>query len=172
MKFITMQIFIIVALADNYVIGINNRLPWRLPADLKHFRDLTYGKNIVMGRKTYESIGKALPGRRNIVLSKNKNFRCDQCEVYDSLEKVFSVLKHKEEEIFIIGGTEIYKEALLFATKMYLTFVHAHFNGDAYFPKWNDDEWREIERRDFIADKKNIYNYSFVVLERVSNFSL
>lgn len=162
-----MQIFIIAALADNYVIGINNKLPWHLPADLKHFRNLTYGKNIVMGRKTYESIGKALPGRRNIVLSKNKEFKANGCKVYGSLEEVFTVLRDTQEEVFIIGGTELYKEALVFATKMYLTFVHANFIGDAYFPQWDVNEWREVEHQDFAADENNIYNYSFVILQRI-----
>lgn len=160
-----MQIIIIAALADNYTIGINNKLPWHLPADLKHFREITLNKVIIMGRKTYESIGKALPNRRNIVLSNNPFFKPADCEVYSSLPQVLSAVESCAE-VFIIGGTEIYKAALPLATKMYLTFVHDNFIGDAYFPHWNEKEWEISERQDFQPDENNIYAYSFAVLER------
>jgi dihydrofolate reductase len=160
-----MQIIIIAALADNYTIGINNKLPWHLPADLKHFREITLNKVIIMGRKTYESIGKALPNRRNIVLSKNISFKPADCEVYSSLEQALIAVESCTE-VFIIGGTEIYKAAMPIATKMYLTFVHDNFIGDAYFPQWNEKEWEISERQDFQPDENNIYAYSFVVLKR------
>lgn len=149
-----MQIIIIAALTDNYVIGINNKLPWHLPADLKHFHEITSGKPVIMGRKTYESIGKILPGRRNIILSHNKRFKCKECEVYDSFKKAFAALKNCQE-VFIIGGAKLFKKALPLTEKMYLTFVHDNFEGDTYFPKWNTDEWQEIQRRDFKSDEKN-----------------
>jgi dihydrofolate reductase len=166
-----MQIIIIAALADNYVIGSNNQLPWHLPSDLKHFRDLTLGKPIVMGRKTYESIGKALPGRRNIVLSKNKDLIAIGCEVYSSLEQALVMVKSCPE-VFIIGGTAIYEQVLPLADKMYLTLVHGDFIGDIYFPKWNTKSWRILERQDFQPDQNHAYAYSFVVLKRVMSTEL
>jgi dihydrofolate reductase len=162
-----MQISIIAALADDYLIGSNNKLPWQMPADLQHFKELTYGKPVIMGRKTYASIGKPLPGRRNIVISRNEALQCPGCEVYDSLAKALAAVQDSPE-VMIIGGAEIYKQALPLADKMYLTFVHGTFIGDAYFPKWNPANWQEIERKDFAADAKNPYPYSFVILERKS----
>ena len=128
-----MQISIIVALADNRLIGGNNKLLWHLPADLQYFKSITLGKPIIMGRKTYESIGKPLPGRRNIVISRNKQFKCQVCEVYDSLSKALAALQDYAE-VMIIGGAEIYQQALPIADKMYITIVHHAFTGDAYFP--------------------------------------
>ena len=162
-----MQISIVAALADDYLIGSNNKVPWQIPADLQHFKKLTYGKPIIMGRKTYASIGKPLPGRKNIVISRNKEFECAGCEVYDSLPKALAAAKDCAE-VMVIGGTEIFKQALPLADKMYLTLVHDTFTGDTYFPKWNPDKWQEIERKDFAADEKNTYPYSFIILERKS----
>jgi dihydrofolate reductase len=162
-----MQISIIAALADDYLIGSNNKLPWQMPADLKHFKELTLNKPVIMGRKTYASIGMPLPGRKNIVISRNKDLQCPGCEVYDSLAKALAAVQDCAE-VMIIGGAEIYKQALPLADKMYLTFVHGTFIGDAYFPKWNPVNWQEIERKDFAADAKNPYPYSFVILERKS----
>lgn len=162
-----MQIAIIAALANNNVIGNNNKLPWHLPADLKHFKEITLGKPIIMGRKTYESIGKALPGRRNIVITRDVNWQCADCEIYHSLREVLSAVKECDE-VMVIGGAEIYQEVLPLADKMYLTFIHYDFIGDTYFPNWNPDEWQEIEHADYPADEKNPYPYSFVVLQRLS----
>lgn len=160
-----MQISIIAGMTDDGLIGVDNKLPWHLSADLRRFKAITMGKPIIMGRKTHESIGKPLPGRRNIVISRDEDFRCAGCEVYHSLQEAFEALKDCAE-VIIIGGAEIYKQALPLANKMYLTFVHHHFEGDKYFPKWNAKEWQEIEHADYAADEKNPYPYSFVVLER------
>ncbi|KPJ67701.1 MAG: hypothetical protein AMJ43_03440 [Coxiella sp. DG_40] len=160
-----MQISIIAGMADDRLIGVDNRLPWHLSADLRRFKAITMGKPIVMGRKTHESIGKPLPGRRNIVISRDEDFKSAGCEVYHSLQEAFEALK-ESEEVMIIGGAEIYKQTLPLANKMYLTFIHHHFEGDKYFPKWNAEEWREVEHADYPADEKNPYPYSFVTLER------
>ena len=160
-----MQISIIVALANNNVIGNNNKLPWHMPADLKHFKANTLCKPIIMGRKTYETIGKALPGRRNIVVTHDKSWRCTDCEIYHSLREAFAAVKECAE-VMAIGGAEIYKAILPLADKMYLTFIHHDFVGDAYFPSWDAHEWQEIEHIDCPADEENPYFYSFVILQR------
>lgn len=160
-----MRISIIAALATNNVIGDGSRMPWHLSADLQRFKAITTGKPIIMGRKTYKSIGKPLPNRRNIVISRDKNLKIPGCEVYNSLEDALHAVKNSAE-VMIIGGAEIYKQALQMAQKMYLTLIHQDFEGNVYFPKWNKEEWQEIERENFPADEKNPYAYSFVVLER------
>jgi dihydrofolate reductase len=161
-----MQISIIAALADNKVIGKDNKLPWHMSADLKHFKAITFGKPVIMGRKTYESLGKALPGRRNIVVTHNKTWQSTGCEIYHSLEAALQAVEDYAE-VMILGGAEIYKQALPLADRMYLTFIHHDFVGDTYFPKWNADEWQEIEHVDYPADEKNPYPYSFVILQRI-----
>ncbi len=162
-----MQIAIIAALGNNNIIGRDNKLPWHLPADLKHFKEITLGKPIIMGRKTYESIGKTLAGRRNIVVTRDTNWQYADCEIYHSLREVFLAVKECGE-VMVIGGAEIYKEVLPLADKMYLTFIHHDFIGDTYFPNWDPNEWQEIDRADYPADEKNSYPYSFVVLQRLS----
>lgn len=180
-----MLISIIAAVGKNRVIGHKNTLPWHLPADFAHFRELTLGKPIVMGQKTFESIGKPLPGRKNIVISDNQNFNPEGVTVTRSLEEaekaaelfyapeVFPngpeaprALRAQEPEVMICGGALIYKQFLPRADKMYLTLIHAEFGGDAYFPEWNPDEWQEISRKDHQADEKNSVDYSFITLER------
>ncbi len=161
-----MQISIIAGMADDRLIGVDNKLPWHLSADLQRFKAITMGKPIIMGRKTHESIGKPLPGRRNIVITHDKSFKSVGCEVYHSLQEAFEALK-EYAEVMIIGGAEIYKQTLPLANKMYLTFIHHYFEGDKYFPKWNAEEWREVEHTDYAADEKNPYPYSFVVMERI-----
>ena len=158
-----MQISIIAAIAQNLVMGIDNHIPWHLPADLKHYKALTFGKPIIMGRKTFESIGKALPGRRNIVISRQENIHYPDCEVYSSVKTALAKLQDYPE-VMIIGGTKIYQEALTLADKMYLTIIQHDFVGDTYFPKWNKNEWQEVTRKDFPASKKFPYVYSFVTL--------
>lgn len=160
-----MQISIIVALTDDLLIGGNNQLVWRLPADVQYFKRITLGKPIIMGRKTYESIGRPLPGRRNIVISRDKDLQLSGCEIYDSLDKTLAAVKDSPE-VMIIGGAEIYKDALPITDIMYLTFIHHKFHGDTYFPPWNSDEWEEIEHRDCEPDEVNKYAYSFVTLRR------
>jgi dihydrofolate reductase len=161
------KISIIAAIAANGIIGRNNSLVWHLPADLKHFQKLTLDKPIIMGRKTFEAIGKPLPGRRNIVISRDPLRNCPDCGFYASLNDALAAV-NDYPEVMIIGGADIYQLALPIAEKMYLTLVHHKFDGDTCFPKWDQTEWEEIERQDFPADEKNNYAYSFVTLQRAA----
>jgi len=160
-----MIISIIVAIGNNRVIGIKNALPWNLPADMEHFRQKTRGKPVIMGQKTFESIGKPLPGRTNIIITLDKNYKVPGCLVVHSLEESLKTAK-EFEEVMIIGGASIYKQFLSLANRMYLTLVHGDFNGDFYFPEWDYNEWQETERIERKADGKNPYQLSFVTLER------
>lgn len=157
---------IIVAVAENNVIGKNNQLIWHLPADLKHFKTITMGSPIIMGRKTYESIGKALPGRTNIIITRNNSFFADGCTITNSLEQAIE-LAPASNELFIIGGEEIFKMALSLASKIYLTKIHHAFDGDTYFPEIENSTWKIAKKEDFIADEKNAYSYSFIEYERI-----
>ncbi|MEG1617250.1 MAG: dihydrofolate reductase [Bacteroidales bacterium] len=162
------MISIIVAIAAENAIGKDQDLLCYLPADLKHFKELTTGHTIVMGRRTFESLPKgALPNRTNIVLTRRAESTFPGTEVFPSLEKALDFAK-QDPEIFIIGGASVYEEALALADRMYLTFIHHTFAGaDTFFPTWNENEWREIDREDFKADEKNKFDYSFVTLERI-----
>jgi len=162
-------ISIIVAMANNRVIGKDNEMPWHLPADLKHFKETTLGKPIVMGRKTYESIGRPLPGRQNVVLSSNAKYTLEGCDTVTSLDEALSLLKN-EEEIMIIGGGFLYAQALEKATKLYLTFIDLDVEGDTHFSEYEHLDFKEVRRVKHLADEKNPYNYQFVdfVLEKLS----
>jgi len=160
-----MIISIIAAVADNMVIGNKNSLPWNLPADLEYFKKNTLGKPVIMGDKTFESIGKVLPGRKNIILSFNKDYKVEGCITVVSIEEALKEVG-EDEEVMIAGGASIYKQFLPLANRLYLTFIHHNFNGDTYFPKFDINEWKEVKRIDNKPDEKNIYPYSFVVLER------
>jgi dihydrofolate reductase len=158
----------IVAMGENRVIGKNNQLPWRLPADLKRFKSLTTGHPILMGRKTYESIGKPLPNRTNIIISRNAGFEAPGCIVVSTFDDaLLAAGRGESKEIFIIGGAEIYKQLLPRTERLYLTIVHHSFEGDAYFTEFDKSDWREVKREDCEADAENPYAYSFLVLERV-----
>lgn len=160
----------IVALGENRVIGIDNHLPWHLPADLKRFKTLTMGHPILMGRKTYDSIGRALPNRTNIVITHNRNFFAQDVIIVNSLQDAIDLGKQIDvNEIFIIGGAEIYKQALPYLDRIYLTVVHCQPKGNAYFPPLVELEWQEIEAITYPADDKNNYAYSFITLERNKN---
>ncbi|MCU0469712.1 MAG: dihydrofolate reductase [Arcicella sp.] len=162
-----MKLSLIVAVAENGVIGNNNQLIWHLPNDLKQFKRLTTGHCIIMGRKTFDSIGKPLPNRTSIIISRNADFKVIDCFTVDSLEKAISIAQEKgETEAFIIGGAEIYRQTLPFVDKIYLTEVHHSFEGDTFFPKINGTIWRETSREDFGRDEKHLYPYSFVTLEK------
>jgi dihydrofolate reductase len=152
---------IIVAIAQNNVIGKDNQLIWHLPNDLKHFRKLTTGNTIIMGRKTYQSIGKPLPNRVNIIISRNKDFVAEGCIVVNSLT---DALAHCTDQCFVIGGAEIYQQALPLATKIYLTEIHAQVEGDTFFPEIDKKIWQETSREDYETDEKHIFPYSFVEL--------
>jgi dihydrofolate reductase len=162
-----MKLSIIVAVAENGVIGHNNQLIWRLPEDLKMFKRLTSGHPIIMGRKTFESIGKPLPNRTSIIITKNPDFQIEGCITVHSLEEAIEAANEIEEnEAFIIGGAEIYRLALPFADKIYLTEVHHTFEGDTFFPAIDKDLWEEVNRIDHDIDEKHLYKYSFVELEK------
>ncbi len=166
-----MKIVLIAAFAQNRVVGIENRLPWHLPEDLKYFKRTTSGKAIIMGRKTYDSIGRPLPNRTNIVITRNPDFTAPGIKVVDSLEAAIAMAKEVNlingvEEVMIIGGASIYESALPIADRLYLTHVHAKVEGDAYFPEVNFQKWTEVNREDYKASDKNPYDYSFVVYEK------
>ena len=161
-----MSIAIIVATAENNAIGKDNQLIWHLPADLKHFKNLTSGHPILMGRKTYESIGRALPKRTNIIISRNKDLSIPNCLVFNSLEKGIEEALKINEDVFIIGGAELYKMALPLADKIYLTKVHQEFDADTFFPTIDTNEWQETAREKHEADEKNTIAYSFISLVR------
>lgn len=161
-----MTISLIWAMADNRVIGIKNRLPWKLPADMKWFRENTMGKPIVMGRLTFESFGaKPLPGRRNIIISRNPTYSADGIEVFTSIEEALEATQDYEETM-IIGGMSLYKQSLPLADRLYMTLVHANIDGDAWFPEFDLQTWQETGRSDFSADEKNPYAYSFITLDK------
>lgn len=160
-----MEISIVVAMSSNAVIGRNGDLPWHLSADLKHFKSITMGKPVVMGRITHESIGRPLPGRENIILTRDDNYKAEGCTIINNLNDISSRFS-AAEEIMIVGGSQLYAETLAAAKKLFITEVHAELAGDTYFPDFDRGQWREIERQDCKADEKNDFDYSFVVLER------
>lgn len=162
-----MLIAIVAAMDRNRLIGDHDRLPWRLPADLRRFRELTMGKPIIMGRRTHESIGKVLPGRRNIVLSRDPAYRAPGCEVFQNLEGAFTACG-KEDEVMVIGGARVYAQALPRTDRMHLTLLHGAFRGDTWFPGFEASAWREVFREDHDAGEDAPCAYSFVDLERVA----
>jgi dihydrofolate reductase len=161
-----MLIAIVAAMDRQRLIGNGDRLPWRLPADMRRFRALTMGKPVIMGRRTHASIGKALPGRRNIVLSRNPAYRAPGCEVVTDLEQGLLCCADAPE-LMVIGGAQLYGEALPRAQRMYLTLLDGSFEGDTWFPEYDHDQWREIHRENFSAGADAPCVYSFVDLERV-----
>lgn len=162
-----MRIALIVATDLDGVIGRDNDLPWRLPADLRRFRKLTMGKPILMGRKTHDSIGLALPGRRNIVITRQLDYRAAEgCEVVHSFEAALEAAGEDTEEVMVIGGAAIYAEALPQADRLYLTTVQAHVEGDTYFPELDLARWSERSREECPADDKNSYSHLYRVLDR------
>ncbi len=164
-----MTISIIAAIAENGVIGENNNMPWNLPADFAYFKEKTLHKTLVIGLNTFESIGrKPLPDRKNIILSATpiSNIPKD-CFLATSVDQVLEMVKN-EQEVMVCGGAMVYKQFLPLADTLYLTFIHHVFEGDAFFPEFNMQEWQEIERKDFAADDKNMYSYSFAVFKRKS----
>jgi len=154
---------IIVAMSSNRVIGVNNTLPWHLSEDLKHFKSLTTGHTIIMGRKTYESIGRPLPNRRNIVISRNSNTSYEGVEVVHSLEDAFSISTN-DKEVFVIGGSNIYEQALSFVDQLYITEIKKSFIGDAFFPEINKQIWIEYSRDDHITNDG--LEFSFVKYQK------
>lgn len=160
------MITIIVAKAENNVIGNNNELIWHLPTDLKHFKDLTTGHTVIMGRRTFDSIEKPLPNRTNIVITRNEEWKFDGVIVADSLEEAIEKGKKIGENLFIIGGGNIYEQSMDVADILEVTEVHHPFKGDAFFPEIDRTIWNEVSREDFLADDKNEFAYSFVRYKR------
>ena len=158
------HISLIVAMTPDRVIGSHNKIPWRLPADLEYFRAVTMGKSIIMGRKTYESIGMPLKGRRNIVVTSQEDYRAEGCVVVHSLREALE--EAGEGEIMVIGGGSIYKQMLPCASRLYVTWVEADIQGDTYFPVIESDRWNELSRQPVEANAENPYPYHFVVYER------
>ena len=163
------MITIIAAIAKNNALGKNNDLIWHLPADLKRFKKITSGHFILMGRNTFESIGKPLPNRTTIIITRNKEYYKDGCLIAHSLEEAIE-LASSEEQLFIIGGAQIYKETLAkgLADQLDITLVHQEFEADAFFPEIDKEIWKEVAREDFVADEKNDFHYSFVSYKKKS----
>lgn len=161
-----MPINLIVAMAKNRVIGIDNKMPWHLPADFAWFKKNTLGHAVIMGRKTFESIGRPLPGRRNLVVSRNLDWHAEGCEVFNSLAVALASCE-AVAQTFVIGGASLYSEALPIADRLYLTEVDAAPGGDTYFPALRSNEWREHSREHCAKDEKNSYAMDFVVLDRI-----
>jgi len=159
-----MTISLVAAMGRNRVIGNKGKLPWHMPADLKYFRDKTKGKPVIMGRKTFDSMGKLLPNRTNIILTRDRHYKADGCIVADSADEALKSAGNAGE-IMVIGGQKIFEQFMPIADRIYLTIIYADFEGDAYFPKYGK-EWKEASRERHNADEKNPHNYDFIVLEK------
>jgi dihydrofolate reductase len=161
-----MNLSIIVAMDKNNLIGNNNKMPWYLPSDLNYFKLKTLNHPVVMGRKTFESIGRPLPDRRNIILTRNKTYAQQGCEVIHSKEELLNQFKDSSEEVFICGGAEIYKQFLPYSNKLYITRIEEEFEGDTYFPSINLELWEKVSSQQGVKDKQNPYDYSFNLYKR------
>jgi dihydrofolate reductase len=164
------RVALIWAMARDRSIGLKNALPWRLPADLRHFRALTTNHPILMGRKTYQSLGRPLPNRTNVVITRDPDFAAPGCLVAHSLDEALSLAAAhapvNDPQVFVIGGENLYAQALARADRLYITLIEADIEGDAWFPEFNWDEWQEIERVVHPADEQNAYACTFLTLER------
>lgn len=161
-----LELCIAVAIGENYAIGKNNQLLWHMPADLKFFKQTTSGHTVIMGRKTFDSVGKPLPNRRNIVITRAQNLSIAGAEVANSLQEAIDLCRPEAKPVFIIGGAEIYKQALPITQKLYLTTIHQQFEADTFFPEINRQDWKIKQIENHPADEKNPYPYTFEVLER------
>lgn len=162
-----MKLILIAAVANNNVIGRDNKLLWHLPADLKHFQKLTMGHTLIMGRKTFESIGKALPGRRTIIVTRQSDYKAKGCETASDLKEAICKVR-EESEVFVAGGGEIYRQVmgLHYARRIFLTRVYANFEGDSFFPNIDPEKWELVEREEFQPDEKNPYPFAFLTYKR------
>lgn len=159
---------LIVAMANHRVIGINNTLPWKLSADLKHFKAITLGKPVIMGRKTWESIGRPLPERENIVISSNKQYVADGAVVFSSIDEALAHTQNAEE-VMLMGGANLYAQLLPIVNKMYLTLIDLDIKGDAFFPEWSGREWAVVEQETHhqeALDSQPAFEYQFITLSR------
>ncbi|MGB0545380.1 MAG: type 3 dihydrofolate reductase [Candidatus Pseudothioglobus sp.] len=161
-----MRLSIVVAMDDNRLIGSKNQLPWHLPADLAYFKKLTTGKSILMGRKTYDSIGRPLPNRRNIVITRNANISIPGCEVVSSIDHALELTKD-DREVMVIGGASLCEQLLPKINRLYITKIDGEFEGDVFFPKYDDFDWLEVSCESHPKDNSNAYSYKFIVLDRV-----
>jgi dihydrofolate reductase len=161
------MISFILAMDDNRVIGKDNQLPWHLPEDLKFFKRVTMGHPIVMGRKTYDSIGRPLPGRENIIITRNPDYRNEDCTVFNTIAGFLAYCKEKpEEEFFVIGGAEIFHQMMTNVNRLYITEIHEEFEGDTFFQEIDMESWNLISREKGLKDEKNPYDYEFTIYER------
>jgi dihydrofolate reductase len=163
-----MIISIISAVSENDVIGKDNDLPWHLPADLQHFKRLTAGHSVIMGRKTFESVGKPLPNRTNIVITRQQDYVANGCILASSLGNALEEVPQGEKEVFICGGSEIYKLGLQLADRLYITRIHAQFEGDIFFPSIDRNIWKEVARENHVEDDKNSFPYSYITYLRIT----
>lgn len=161
-----MKISLIVAMASNRAIGINGQMPWHLSADLKRFKKITMGSPVIMGRKTFEAIGRPLPGRANIIVSRNRNYRQAGCQVCTDIAEALALHADKDE-VFVIGGASLYQACLPNADLLYLTVIDKAFAGDTYFPEIQSQHWRELERQEIENDETVDFPYRFLKLERI-----
>jgi dihydrofolate reductase len=161
-----MKISMIVAVASNGVIGHDGQLPWHLSADLKRFKAITLNSPIIMGRQTFESIGKPLPNRTNIIISRTADYQQPGCRVFNTIEPALAYAGQIAEEIFIIGGSSLYQTLLPYTDTLYLTEIHQEFTGTTFFPAWNKAEWQEIMREDVADDPQVTFGYSFLIYQR------
>jgi dihydrofolate reductase len=162
-----MKISLIVAMASNRAIGLNNQMPWHLSADLKRFKQITMGHPIIMGRKTFEAIGKPLPGRTNIIVSRTSHYQQDGCYVADSIEAAISLGCRLANEVFVIGGATLYEATLPLTDTLYITQINQEFEGDTFFPSIDKTQWAEAGREDIINDDTVNFSYSFLTFHRV-----
>ena len=160
-----MRLSIVAAVSENLVIGANGQLPWKLPADLERFRNLTMGHHLLIGRKTFASIGRPLPGRTTVVITRQPDYAPPQVLVAHALEEAVQMAR-RDEEGFIAGGAQIYRQTISWVDRIYLTVIHQKFSGDTYFPHYDETQWQLISREDHEADERNPYRYSFLTLEK------
>jgi dihydrofolate reductase len=163
-----MKISLIVAMASNRVIGLNNKMPWHLSTDLKKFKETTMGSPVLMGRKTYESIGRPLPGRTTIIVSRNPAYRQEGCLVFNNIETALKKASESADEIFVIGGSDLYEAILPITDAIYLTIINREFQGDTFFPDIDLNDWSEVEREDIKDDPDVAFSYSFLKLEKAN----
>jgi dihydrofolate reductase len=154
------------AMDENRVIGKNNQLPWHLPEDLKFFKKVTMGHPVAMGRKTFESIGRLLPGRENIIITRNREYLCEGCTVIYSVEEFLNYCQKKDDEVFVIGGAEIFRELIPVVDRLYLTMIHDQFEGDTFFPEISFEDFELVLQEKGTRDEKNPYDYEFLIYHK------
>ena len=163
-----MMITLVAAMTPQRVIGKNNSLPWQMPADLAHFKKITLGKPIIMGRKTYQSIGRLLPGRKNIIITRDRNFQIEGAEIFHDISSALNSLKN-EVDVCVIGGSEIFAQTLPLANVLELTYIQANMDGDSFFPEFDQNKFKEISREEHKADENNPHDYVFVKLLKLNH---